>query len=120
MTTQEILYSVSGRVATITLNRPDKLNAWTRTMEQEARQAMHHAAADDLVRVIALTGAGRGFCPGADMSLLQDVMARRVHALPNARPSRGPPAWDARRAGFGRPYPHLPARPTPVIPAANP
>ena len=55
MTTQEILYSVSGRVATVTLNRPDKLNAWTRNMEQEARQAMQEAASDDGVRVIVLT-----------------------------------------------------------------
>ncbi|HVO96528.1 MAG TPA: enoyl-CoA hydratase-related protein, partial [Bryobacteraceae bacterium] len=61
MTAKEILYTVSGRVATITLNRPDKLNAWTRNMEQEVRQAMQEAAADDGVRAIVLTGAGRGF-----------------------------------------------------------
>src|SRR5579883_2803902 len=87
MTTQEILYTVRGRVATITLNRPDKLNAWTRTMEQEVRQAMHQAAADDAVRAIVLTGAGRGFCAGADMSLLQDVMEKRVHPLPDSSSS---------------------------------
>src|SRR5919205_26918 len=56
----EILYSVSDRVATVTLNRPDKLNAWTRNMEAEVRQAMQQAAADDNVRVIVLTGARRG------------------------------------------------------------
>jgi enoyl-CoA hydratase/carnithine racemase len=70
MTNQETLYNVADRVATITLNRPDKLNAWTATMEQEVRAAMHEAEHDQNVRVIVLTGAGRGFCAGADMSLL--------------------------------------------------
>jgi len=70
MLNQETLYNVADRVATITLNRPDKLNAWTATMEQEVRAAMHEAEHDQNVRVIVLTGAGRGFCAGADMSLL--------------------------------------------------
>ena len=61
MPTQEILYSVAGRVATVTLNRPEKLNAWTRNMEAEVRNAMQQAAADDNVRAIVVTGAGRGF-----------------------------------------------------------
>ena len=69
----EILYDVSDRVATITLNRPDKLNAWTAVMEKEVRAAVHEAEADEAVRVIVLTGAGRGFCAGADMSLLSDI-----------------------------------------------
>src|SRR5579872_5492494 len=70
MSNQETLYNVSDRVATITLNRPDKLNAWTARMEQEVRAAMHEAERDENVRVIVLTGGGRGFCAGADMSLL--------------------------------------------------
>ncbi len=86
MTAQEIQYTVSARVATITLNRPDKLNAWTRTMEQEVRQAMHEAARDDQVRLIVLTGAGRGFCAGADMSLLR---SRRASS-PRCGPGRPP------------------------------
>jgi enoyl-CoA hydratase/carnithine racemase len=73
MTYQHILYSVEHRIATITLNRPDKLNAWTDIMEREVRQAMNAAAADDGVRAIVLTGAGRGFCAGADMDLLKDL-----------------------------------------------
>src|SRR6266478_851072 len=89
MPDQEILYAVSGRVATVTLNRPDKLNAWTRTMEQEVRQAMQEAAGDERVRVIVLTGAGRGFCAGADMSLLQDVVERRGHPLPDTAAGGG-------------------------------
>src|SRR6267154_914690 len=70
MPTQETLYNVANRVATSTLNRPDKLNAWTALMESEVRSHMENAERDDEVRVIVLTGAGRGFCAGADMSLL--------------------------------------------------
>lgn len=73
MQNEEILYSVANRVATITLNRPDKLNAWTAVMEKEVRLAMENAERDDEVRVIVLTGAGRGFCAGADISLLSAV-----------------------------------------------
>ena len=73
MTYQEILYAVDQGIATVTLNRPDRLNAWTTTMEHEVRQAMAAAAGDDAVKVVVLTGAGRGFCAGADMALLQGV-----------------------------------------------
>ncbi len=76
MPTQETLYNVDNRVATITLNRPDKLNAWTALMESEVRSHMENAEQDDQVRVIVLTGAGRGFCAGADMSLLSAVAER--------------------------------------------
>ena len=78
MTTDEILYEVSDRVATITLNRPDKLNAWTATMEREVRAAIDAADADANARVIVLTGAGRGFCAGADMSLFSMVAGQGV------------------------------------------
>jgi enoyl-CoA hydratase/carnithine racemase len=76
MPTQEAIYEVANRVATITLNRPDKLNAWTATMEKEVRASFDEAERDDGVRVIVLTGAGRGFCAGADMSLLSSVAAQ--------------------------------------------
>ncbi len=69
----DILYTVRDAIATITLNRPDKLNAWTRAMESDVRTAMHAAAADPQVRVIVVTGAGRGFCAGADMNLLSGI-----------------------------------------------
>jgi 2-(1,2-epoxy-1,2-dihydrophenyl)acetyl-CoA isomerase len=65
---QDILYDVEDRVATVTLNRPDRMNAWTPTMEREVREAMGAAANDDDVRVIVLTGAGRGFCAGQDLN----------------------------------------------------
>src|ERR1700738_3628958 len=76
MPTQETLYNVANRVATITLTRPDKLNAWTALMESEVRAHMENAEQDDEARVIVLTGAGRGFCAGADMSLLSAVAER--------------------------------------------
>jgi len=117
MRTQEILYSVERRVATITLNRPDKLNAWTRTMEGEVREAMQEAAQDDAVRVIVLTGAGRGFCAGADMSLLQGVVEKSVHPLPDAAPA-GANGQDG-RADFQRQYSYFPAVPKPIIGAIN-
>src|SRR5207237_10496738 len=78
MTHSEILYDVSDRIATITLNRPDKLNAWTAVMEQEVRRAVYDAEADENARVIVFTGAGRGFCAGADMSLLSNIAARGI------------------------------------------
>src|SRR4051812_3413495 len=77
MTYQEILYSHTGRVGTITLNRPGKLNAWTLRMEEEVEHAILSAAADEEVRIIVLTGAGRGFCAGADMSLLSGVVGQK-------------------------------------------
>lgn len=76
MPTQETIYEVANRVATITLNRPDKLNAWTATMEKEVRASLDEAASDDNVGVIVLTGAGRGFCAGADFSILSSVAAQ--------------------------------------------
>ncbi|HZW91670.1 MAG TPA: enoyl-CoA hydratase [Candidatus Eremiobacteraceae bacterium] len=78
MQNEEVLYSVANRVATITLNRPDKLNAWTAVMEKEVRSSMENAERDEDVRVIVLTGAGRGFCAGADMSLLSAVAEHGV------------------------------------------
>ena len=68
MDPQEIRYEVADRVATVTLNRPDRLNAFTRRMRDELIKAFESADADDEVRVIIVTGAGRAFCAGADLS----------------------------------------------------
>jgi enoyl-CoA hydratase/carnithine racemase len=73
MTYEQITYEAANLVATITLNRPDKLNAWTQKMEEEIGAAVRAASADEQVRVIILTGAGKGFCAGADMSLLSKI-----------------------------------------------
>jgi enoyl-CoA hydratase/carnithine racemase len=70
---REILYSVQDRVATITLNRPERLNAWTTVMEEDFEKAVRAAGTDDAVRAILITGAGRGFCSGADMNLLKSL-----------------------------------------------
>ncbi|MEM7268449.1 MAG: enoyl-CoA hydratase [Pseudomonadota bacterium] len=73
MSYSEILYDAADSVATITLNRPDRLNAWTGTMAREMRAAVHAAGTDPDVRAIIVTGAGRGFCAGADMDALEAI-----------------------------------------------
>ncbi len=64
----QIIYAVADHVATITLNRPDQLNAFTIKMMREIIDAFDQVDADDDVRVVIVTGAGRGFCAGADLS----------------------------------------------------
>lgn len=63
----QILFEVADHVATITLNRPDRLNAFTGTMMNEVIDAFDHTDANDDVRAVIVTGAGRGFCAGADL-----------------------------------------------------
>ena len=67
MSYQQITYEVRNEVAWITLNRPEKLNAWTPYMAGEQADAIERANADRNVGAIVMTGAGRGFCAGADM-----------------------------------------------------
>jgi len=99
----EVLYDVRDRVASITLNRPDKLNAWTPAMSDGYRRALDDATADPQVRAVVLTGAGRGFCAGADLELLGGL------------------AETGARVGGGdrEPAQMEPAVPKPVIAAVN-
>jgi enoyl-CoA hydratase/carnithine racemase len=120
MRNQETLYHVADRVATLTLNRPDKLNAWTAIMGREVRAAMNEAEHDENVRVIVLTGAGRGFCAGADMSLLSTVAEK---GLDEARRAQGvqvtsESAGDVRK-DFQKKYSYFPGVGKPVIAAIN-
>ena len=67
MTYQTILYSVSDGVARLTLNRPERLNSFNAQMHAEVRQALARLESDSTVRVLVITGAGRGFCAGQDL-----------------------------------------------------
>src|SRR5579884_1954635 len=117
MSYRKILYSAADRIATITLNRPDKLNAWTAAMEQEVRRAMHEADADENVRVIVLTGAGRGF--GADMLLLSNIAANGVGERERVLENTASAPRDGARADFQKKYSYFPSLQKPVIAAIN-
>ncbi len=82
---EHILYEKRGRVAVVTLNRPKKLNAWTGLMEVEFIDAVSKTAADDGLSVLLLTGEGRGFCAGADISGWAEEFA-----TPQERPPASP------------------------------
>ncbi len=110
---------MADRVATITLNRPDKLNAWTAIMEQEVRSAIEEAERDDNVRVIVLTGAGRGFCAGADMSLLSSVATRGVDEAAEKQALQAGAQREGVRPDFQKKYSYFPAVGKPVIAAIN-
>lgn len=111
---------MADRIATITLNRPDKFNAWTAIMEREVRFAVEGAERDENVRVIVLTGAGRAFYAGADMSLLSTVAEKGIDA---ARQAQAVQEIDSKCEGvrddFQHKYSYFPAVTKPVIAAIN-
>ncbi len=110
----EILVSRKDAVATVSLNRPERLNAWTPHMSQELRACFRTLSDDDAIRSIILTGEGRGFCAGADMDALKGIK-------PGLRRSSGkPPPFDPKSApGFQGAHTWFPAVPKPVIAAIN-
>jgi enoyl-CoA hydratase/carnithine racemase len=111
--TSEVLYSVGDRVATITLNRPEKLNAWTPRMQVQLKEAILRAADESEVRVVVVTGAGRGFCAGADIGDLgQPALMQRDYFsdMPDA---------DARRGDFEQPLSYPLGVPKPIIAGIN-
>jgi enoyl-CoA hydratase/carnithine racemase len=90
MTAEQVRCTTADGIATVLLNRPDRLNAWTPVMERELRAVMSSAEADPSVRVIILTGAGRGFCAGLDKDLLREHArhGRPRVATPGGQPGR--------------------------------
>ena len=93
MELRTILYDVAEGVATVTLNRPDRLNAWTDRMAFEYRWSLATADADPDVRVIVVTGAGRGFCAGADFRALDRIAEAGQYSFADAK--GGPSESDA-------------------------
>src|SRR3954463_1489796 len=101
----QILYSVDDHVATLTLNRPAHLNAFTVTMMREMIDAFGQVDADDDVRAVIVTGAGRAFCAGADLAGGGGNLSLREPT----GPGRGPPGAGGR--GLGAPGRRWPGRP---------
>jgi len=114
VTFQHILYEASEKIATITLNRPDRMNAWTPVMERDVRDAMVQAASDDNVRVIVLTGAGRAFCAGADMDALRGLDPADIRRAENI-----PPFDMDRRPDWQSRYGYYPSIGKPIIAMLN-
>ena len=107
--TEAVLYEVRDRIATITFNRPDRLNAWSPDLHQCYFESLDRAAADPDVRVIVVTGAGRGWCAGADMDVLQGL-GRRDGTPGESAPADSVKEW---------PHTHAMTIPKPVIAAIN-
>ncbi len=110
----DILYEVDDPVATITLHRPEALNAWTNRMDGEIRDAVERAVADPAVVGIVITGAGRGFCAGADMNMLTEIVESGGEALADE-----PPAWGESTGEFDGRLTYLMAVDKPVIAAVH-
>ena len=119
MQNNELLYEVSDRIATLTLNRPDRLNAWTGQMELEYREALAEAEKSDEVRVIILTGAGRGFCAGADMAGLQSTAEGGESSGGSKREAMQPGQGNGVSDNYKKHYSFPPAVSKPIIAAIN-
>jgi len=113
-----VLYEVSDQIATVIFNRPDRLNAFNGEMETGLREAMASAARDSGVRVIILTGAGRGFCAGADMERLSGAAGSGGATIPREAP-KPLDLGASLRADFEHRYSYFPAVPKPIIGAIN-
>ena len=86
-TFETLLYDVTDGIATITLNRPEKMNAFTTQMRDDMIAAFDATDADDAVRVVIVTGAGRAFCAGADLSAAGLAAACRPRRSSRRSPS---------------------------------
>lgn len=112
----EIIYEKADRVATVTMNRPEKLNAWTPKMGAEMRTAVMDAERDPQIGAIILTGAGRAYCAGADMGNLNDIAAGRAAA---GTPFKQDEWFAGQRADYRTQYSWLLGLGKPVIGAIN-
>jgi enoyl-CoA hydratase/carnithine racemase len=86
---EQIRYELAENVLTLTMNRPDRLNAWTPTMLGELLDAFDRSDADDDVRAVVITGAGRGFCAGADLEAGGDTFDYRARGVEDEVPRDG-------------------------------
>src|SRR5271154_6830472 len=101
MAYQQIIVDIKDYIATITLNRPEQLNAWTDLMASEVYDAMWRASDDDDVRVIILTGAGRAFCAGGDVTGFKTSNPRELlDKLPRPYDFSRRPDYQSRAAYF--------------------
>ena len=116
----EIILDNRNGIATITLNRPERLNAWTGTMQAELKDAILTAGEDRDVRCIVVTGAGRGFCAGADMEVLQAIQPGQGGSNDKGMDTlfADAPGPDVAEHFSGR-FGYLYACPKPVIAAIN-
>jgi enoyl-CoA hydratase/carnithine racemase len=114
---QEIAYEVAEPAAIVTLNRPHALNAWTTRMGAEVKHALAAAESDSHVVGIVLTGAGRGFCAGADLNDLKAITegGRQADAPPELDADPG----DRAMASFRGSYTYIASVRKPVIAAIN-
>ncbi len=121
MSFETILYEENDHVATITLNRPDRLNALTTQMGDELLEAMQTADQSEDIRVIVLTGAGRGFCAGADMSNLSAAAEKDWSSDDSTRVERTVPprSFDGALSDFQKTHSYFPAISKPIIGAVN-
>jgi enoyl-CoA hydratase/carnithine racemase len=99
MAFQELRFEVEDGVLTVTLDRPAKLNALTRTMLRELLEAFERADADDAIRVVIVTGAGRAFCAGADLSAGARTFDAAARAAERAARGEEEPAGPHRDGG---------------------
>lgn len=116
---QHILYTVDAPVATITMNRPDNLNAFTNRMLAEIRHALAEAERDEKVVGIVLTGAGRGFCAGMDMNALNSMSAGGGRAEDDLSALEANPGDPSMGDDFQVTYAYLLSLRKPLIAAVN-
>jgi enoyl-CoA hydratase/carnithine racemase len=116
---EQIRYEVDDPVATITLSRPEAMNAWTGTMDREIRDALDRACGDPAVVGIVVTGEGRAFCAGADMNLLDDLSSSDRETARAGAVAEGDSLARHDQGDFDGRFGYLLAAPKPIVAAVN-